>query len=578
MEPIELESEFISQKLNNNSETNLIKKDKSEIIEGKIYKLSLKKTQYILIIEYKNDSKIYFYLKQDDDNIDDYFLNVYEKNVIKNKIDLEKIYDNIKKIYDFFIDLLERGKILLERDEFNKGINLTFKRDGEIFGDSYYHVPLPKSKDNGNLIFYELLSELNKDEKKELKFPKKYSEDLGKRIERLEEKLNLSKKNKEKMQNKDIKDSNNKKNNNKKEKDNSINEIKLESNNDNKIEFDDNNEDNIIIPQKDGLENFTEEPFTLKYDYYLTTNISSSEDELNNFDVFIGVEDHIYYLIYNNLRNNHIEIINIFNKNIIKSLPGHHTRTSVIKYYLNHDKGEYILSCDINSKAIIWDVANDFEVKYILRMADTGLIKDAILLLDINKKNYLIISRHNKTEYTKLYQLKKDASFVSNIYNSNKNMTYKLIPWKYKDQYFIIELCKGCISIKNIFKNENHIKLNLEKTDIYLSGFLYKDNQLVANNSYDKSILIFDLVNKIKKGLISYTNSGYSLLHWNDKYTIVMGNNIEIIDLEKNESVKRISYTNSLYGVKKIKSQLFGEAIISSDSKQNLVLFSLFNK
>ena len=131
MEPIELESEFISQKLNNNSETNLIKKDKSEIIEGKIYKLSLKKTQYILIIEYKNDSKIYFYLKQDDDNIDDYFLNVYEKNVIKNKIDLEKIYDNIKKIYDFFIDLLERGKILLERDEFNKGINLTFKREGE---------------------------------------------------------------------------------------------------------------------------------------------------------------------------------------------------------------------------------------------------------------------------------------------------------------------------------------------------------------------------------------------------------------------------------------------------------------
>ena len=118
------------------------------------------------------------------------------------------------------------------------------------------------------------------------------------------------------MQNKDIKDSNNKKNNNKKEKDNSINEIKLESNNDNKIEFDDNNEDNIIIPQKDGLENFTEEPFTLKYDYYLTTNISSSEDELNNFDVFIGVEDHIYYLIYNNLRNNHIEII-IVSLNII---------------------------------------------------------------------------------------------------------------------------------------------------------------------------------------------------------------------------------------------------------------------
>ena len=64
-------------------------------------------------------------------------------------------------------------------------------------------------------------------------------------------------------------------------------------------------------------------------------NINSSENELNNFDVFLGIKDHIYYLLCDNIENQAIEVHNIQENILIKSLKGHYKRTSVIRYFLN---------------------------------------------------------------------------------------------------------------------------------------------------------------------------------------------------------------------------------------------------
>jgi hypothetical protein len=334
------------------------------------------------------------------------------------------------------------------------------------------------------------------------------------------------------------------------------------------------------IPKADyqNLNEFTENPEDLRYEYCLSKEVTSSENELNNFDVYIGVKDHIYYMVYENLKNNNIEIMNIVERKIIKSLSGHYRITSVIKYYFNKIEEEYILSCDINSKAIIWDVAKDFEIKYIFRMRDIGLIKDAVLLFDIYKKNYLVISRYNKQEYTKLYELSDNTPCIKEIYKTKKNITNQIIPWIYNNKYYIIELCCGYISIKNILEKESYTDLNIEDDDVYLSGFIYKDNQLITNISNKKQVLFLDLITKNKIKIISYQKSGYSLCHWNERYSIIIGNSLQIINMEKKEVVKDNDIKRNFYSFKKIKCPLLGEALIVTDDRKSLDLLTIYSK
>lgn len=581
MESFEIERPYEKFPINNNNEPNLTINEKNKIVEWKKCDLFSKNIKYTLLIEYQTDSFIYFYLKQDDEKIEEFYMKKYESNVVKELLDLEKTYDNIQKIFDLFVDLLDKDKIKLERDESRKEMLLVFKREGNFYGDSDYHIRLFKKENEGNKVFHTLLSEINgnkeKDKNKDSNNNIKENKEFESKIKQIEEANKLLSKYIN-MNNNQINDPNQINIINQiKNLGNNINELRLETIEENKIK--NNLLKNLNIPKGEELNNFTGNPEKLRLDYYLVTNLSSSEDELNNFDVFVGVKDHNYYLIYGNLKNNNIEILNIFDKNIIKSLAGHYMRTSVIKYYLNSIDEEYILSCDINSKAIIWDVANDYSIKYILRMSDTGIIKDAILLFGINKKNYLVISRNNKIEFTKLYELTKDTPYIRDIYNSFKNITYKIIPWNFKNDYYIIELCKGFISVKHLLEDKTYINFKLEKDDIYLSGFIYQNSQLVVNISNKKAITIIDLISKTQKNYIYYKFSCNSLCYWNDKYTLILGNCIEIFDFEKQECEgKRIEVSNALLGVKKIKNEFFGEALVAVDDKKNIGLYSLFDK
>ena len=144
MESFEIERPYEKFPINNNNEPNLTINEKNKIVEWKKCDLFSKNIKYTLLIEYQTDSFIYFYLKQDDEKIEEFYMKKYESNVVKELLDLEKTYDNIKKIFDLFVDLLDKDKIKLERDESRKEMLLVFKREGNFYGDSDYHIRLFK--------------------------------------------------------------------------------------------------------------------------------------------------------------------------------------------------------------------------------------------------------------------------------------------------------------------------------------------------------------------------------------------------------------------------------------------------
>ena len=561
--PITNELNLNSSK-DNNSET-LTKQKENEIASGDNYKLKLGDLTYELIIQLKN-SKIDFYLKQDDSEIDSYFMKSFDNQDVADLFDLSNNKEKMKENYNFFVDLLEHDKMKLEKGNDKKEMKLLFKREG--YGESEYPINLKKYSNEGKNIFKKLSKEINDNKLKE------ENESLKSEIKHLKESNSSSLK----SENDSNKNKINYSTNNQLITQNKNNiEINMESKGENNISNNIENKDKaIIIPENQNLAIFNENPQQLRYETYITADISSSENELNNFDTFIGVKDHIYYLVYNNMKNFNIEILNIVEKKVIKSLSGHYIRTSVIRYYLNGIKEEYILSCDLNSKAIIWDVANDYTIKYILRMEYKSIIRDAILLFGLNQKNYLIISRSSKEEYTKVYELAPNTPFVRNI--PKKKITNSIIPWKHNNKQYIIELCNGIISIKNVLEDEIFSDLNKEKDDNYLSGFVYKDHKLFVNIRNKKQLLILDLKTRDMDKIINLPYSSFSLIKWSDRYGIIGSNDLEIIDLEKKEIIGFLNVNNTLHGIKKIKNSFFGEGLITCDEKKLVCLFCIYNK
>ena len=142
---------------------------------------------------------------------------------------------------------------------------------------------------------------------------------------------------------------------------NKINEIKKDIiNKEEKEEEQDEKKEKIEDKKKDIINNdFVGNPEKLEFVEILTDN-HSADGLLSNFDVFTGLKDKLEYIVYNNKLNFNLEIMTIRNKQIIKSLKGHKEKTTVIRYFKKNNNEDYILSCDINKKVIVWDIQNDF--------------------------------------------------------------------------------------------------------------------------------------------------------------------------------------------------------------------------
>ena len=541
----------------------------TKLIESKKYEINYEEDSYSLLIETYSNETIFFQLRK----ANNLSLNQYTKTCTCNEMRRlfflqREIYDKMETIFIFIDTTLTMKTLNLD---YNEGENkMILKHTKKIdFKEVECILELYNDKIPKDEMFLSLIEEINNIKENKVDKNEKdiiINELRNKHLEYEEEIQNL-KENIVKLEEEIIKHRQNE--DNLKEKIEKLEEeIILHKQNEDKII-----QDIYNLKYKD----FKENPLKLKFKKELANNRDNS-GHLCNFDIFIGLKDNIEYLIYSS--NYILKIMRICDKRIIKSLGGHFAPTTVIRYYMKNNNEDYILSSDKNNKVIIWDIQNNYNQKYILEGRNSYQIWDALLLFNINNRDYIALSNDDKNEYSKLYELNNNAQFIKNIDNTKENKTDYMIPWTYNNKYYIIELCYGKISINNIFDDENYAELSSQPEGYQYCGYIYNQNFLCVSDRDNSLIRIWDLVNKSIYKEINYDGiGGYGIIPWNQAYTIVACETYFIvIDIEEEKMLKRILYDDDevkVKNIKKIKISNLGECLICSSEGNKIKLFNI---
>ena len=574
--------------------TENVQEKEKDSIPGKEYELNLEKDTYLLKIDIISKERISFNIRQINNISYYYFYQEYDyQTLIKELVLPAQHYDNIEKIYKFYDTSIEKKKVVLNYDKEKKEMILLLKINimfDEIESKLYLKENQLTNEEMIKILFNEIrdiktkkllpLSSINNENNnikentnnKELINLINNKDDIINKLVTKNEEMELQIK-ELKEENKKIKESLDKclkyideKTNEKKKEEELKQKIKEENEN--------------FIKQNINVE-FRENPQNLKLRDTLTTNATSC-DHLAKFTVYIGLQDHIEYLVYNNKNNNNLDIMRIRDKTVINSLKGHNANTIVIRYYSKDNKEEYLLSSDKNKLVIIWDIQNFYNKKYIIQAQYSSDIYDALLLFNVFNKDYILLSNSASNEYSKLYEFKENTPFVKNIHGTNDHTTYFMIPWFYNNKYYLIECSDNKIYINNIFEDENYANLSMDPEGNHFCGYLYNDNFLCVSDYDQQFIRIWDLAKKvIYKQINDDTSNGcsYEIIPWNVNYSIYgCDSSFVIININDGKMVKKIDNSNlgEIRGIKKIKMGQLGECLICSGSSGNSIqLYSL---
>ena len=173
----------------------------------------------------------------------------------------------------------------------------------------------------------------------------------------------------------------------------------------------------------------------LKFKKYLLTQKDYSNGFSDKFEVFTYSKDNNQYIISPGVNTFLLYIIKITDNQLFKSLKGHNECISVLNYHQNekNKKEEYILSVDIKGILIIWDINDNFKIKYKIN-TNVYVIYSSIILFNVpDEGNYIItsnsfVSDFENSAYTKIYSL-NTGKFIKNINNTNSNSTYYITFW-----------------------------------------------------------------------------------------------------------------------------------------------------
>jgi len=498
-----------------------------------------------------------------------------------NKLINEKMKKILDKDYEMVINMV--------KDKYNEGI-ITFKKINEIDElKNKISQEILKSKELGNMNIE--LSKKNEQKEEEIK-------KLNQQIKLINEDFNKISKEKEEERNKlknelaqineslkNIKEEKNKEEENHIKEKRKLNQIIEEKKNEcyeaknnlNKYKkyFKEEMQEIETFQKQNSIIEFHESPYDLGYHEKI---VSDRRNSGLLYNIAVYSKNDIGYLVYQNMDFNLI-VMMINNEKIISTLKGHKTGIAVIRYYQNklNNEEEYILSCD-NKLLIIWDINEDFYKKYTIEINFKENVFDALILFNVFNKNYIIIAsdnQHNYNEYTKLHELKNNISFVKDINNTNKNKNAYLIPWLYKNKYYLIACCDYEISINNIFENENYATLIAKPEGGHYCGFLYNENYLCVSDANNNFIRIWDLVQKSIYKIIEFdAQYGKEMIQWDDKYTIIGCNKcLIIINLKEGKAVKEIISNSNILGVKKIYDYELKECLICSEENNTISIY-----
>ena len=334
----------------------------------------------------------------------------------------------------------------------------------------------------------------------------------------------------------------------------------------------------------------------------ISTNTKGGLNDI--FEVYTSIKDNKQYLISPNKNTFILELITLIDNKIQASLKGHLKKVTSIRYFLNnYNNNEYLISADEGRMVIVWDITNNYSIKYSINTKYNDIIYSCLLVFinesyensNSNSNNnidgYIItstygISDDNEKSGTKIYSLDNNGEFVNYIDNTNNNSVYYLLSWfnKKNNKYYIIQFSYMKIFINNLLEDELYAELTQEQKLSHYSGFIYEideDKCYLYSSSKNGYINIWDLYNK---KLINNININGSILchmiQWDEKYAIVAdynGKSFKIIDIQNYNMVKDINgeHTKEVKTIKKVKHPLYGDSLLTAGNDYTIKLWCI---
>ena len=143
---------------------------------------------------------------------------------------------------------------------------------------------------------------------------------------------------------------------------------------------------------------FKKEPQNLKYKLDITnSNTNCGWNDI--FGIYISYNDNKEYLVSPNKKTFNLDVFTLLNNKLILSLKGHKNDISTIRYFINENSyNEYFISGDKNKIVIIWDITNNYEIKYQIDTKYKGTIYSCLLLFPYNINFNYIITSYSKSD------------------------------------------------------------------------------------------------------------------------------------------------------------------------------------
>jgi WD40 repeat protein len=318
----------------------------------------------------------------------------------------------------------------------------------------------------------------------------------------------------------------------------------------------------------------------LKYKLNITeTNSTYGSNDI--FEVYISYKDNKEYVASKN-SNYNLDIFLLLDNKKIKSLKGHKNDVMTIRYFINNkNMNEYLISGDDDKIVFIWDITDNYKIKYKIKTnyGKNNFIFSCLLMFPhFSNEDYIITSSSNYSSITTIYSL-NNGSFIKDIPDSGDVMY--LLPWynKNNNKYYIIQFHRHFISINNLIENELYAKIN-EGNKWYEYGFIFNDKDNIDylySASETKNIIVWDLYKKIIFKKIEIKCNITYIIQWNYKYIIITdrsNNSFKVIDLENNIIISNIiASEKDLKCIKKIKHPIYGEVLLTAGDDGKIKLW-----
>ena len=339
-----------------------------------------------------------------------------------------------------------------------------------------------------------------------------------------------------------------------------------------------------------------------KFEKYINAKNDYSSGYNGIFDIFTYSKDKDQYIITPVLSTFLIYIIRITDGYILTSLKGHTECLNCINYFQNdkNKKEEYILSVDIKGIIIIWEINNNFKIKFKINTKESVIYSSIIIFNPINKDNkrnkdnYIITSNNCNSEnellnYSKIYSL-SNGKFIKNLTNTNSKKTYYILPWydKKNNILYEIECCYERIVIINIEENKlYHEFLSEGHTETFTCGLVYNKNNgaYLCSLSLHGMLKFWDLENK--RFIVKIRTGGLNsrvIIQWSEKYIILsdsksndINKTFKILDLDNFKIISNIGgrHKSPITCIKKISHCKYGNIIITGETGKSLIVWSL---